>query len=109
MVFPSSVFSEILDVIPLIIFSPRLPSHLSDLRCSIMSETINRTVVLPSFCPYSTDRLRPPERMMSSTLSFTSRSNRSPRVSSTVCSTLLRSEEHTSELQSPDHLVCRLL
>ena len=22
---------------------------------------------------------------------------------------LLRSEEHTSELQSPDHLVCRLL
>src|SRR5207244_4761501 len=24
-------------------------------------------------------------------------------------STLLRSEEHTSELQSPDHLVCRLL
>src|SRR5207244_12738098 len=23
-------------------------------------------------------------------------------------STLLRSEEHTSELQSPDHLVCRL-
>src|SRR5258708_25335261 len=23
--------------------------------------------------------------------------------------TLLRSEEHTSELQSPDHLVCRLL
>src|SRR5207244_11626613 len=25
------------------------------------------------------------------------------------CSALLRSEEHTSELQSPDHLVCRLL
>src|SRR5258708_20870291 len=26
-----------------------------------------------------------------------------------VASGLLRSEEHTSELQSPDHLVCRLL
>src|SRR5258708_15054776 len=26
-----------------------------------------------------------------------------------LCSALLRSEEHTSELQSPDHLVCRLL
>src|SRR5438552_12798459 len=26
-----------------------------------------------------------------------------------VVSTRLRSEEHTSELQSPDHLVCRLL
>src|SRR5207244_11068956 len=25
------------------------------------------------------------------------------------CFALLRSEEHTSELQSPDHLVCRLL
>src|SRR5258708_11194821 len=26
-----------------------------------------------------------------------------------VCLPLSRSEEHTSELQSPDHLVCRLL
>src|SRR5258708_8135949 len=26
-----------------------------------------------------------------------------------VCRLLLGSEEHTSELQSPDHLVCRLL
>src|SRR5258708_36648827 len=25
------------------------------------------------------------------------------------CCTAMRSEEHTSELQSPDHLVCRLL
>src|SRR5258708_24205034 len=25
------------------------------------------------------------------------------------CSCVVRSEEHTSELQSPDHLVCRLL
>src|SRR5438552_12698829 len=32
----------------------------------------------------------------------------SPRPSSS-CSTKARSEEHTSELQSPDHLVCRLL
>src|SRR5258708_17893650 len=26
-----------------------------------------------------------------------------------LCCTCTRSEEHTSELQSPDHLVCRLL
>src|SRR5207244_6288302 len=26
-----------------------------------------------------------------------------------IAKTLIRSEEHTSELQSPDHLVCRLL
>src|SRR5438552_12606282 len=33
-----------------------------------------------------------------------------PRTRSTVsCSPPARSEEHTSELQSPDHLVCRLL
>src|SRR6202167_286746 len=30
-------------------------------------------------------------------------------AASTACFVLLRSEEHTSELQSPWHLVCRLL
>src|SRR5207244_3553415 len=30
-------------------------------------------------------------------------------ISLSVGGTLMRSEEHTSELQSPDHLVCRLL
>src|SRR5258708_28365131 len=32
-----------------------------------------------------------------------------PRGASTPRWSRLRSEEHTSELQSPDHLVCRLL
>src|SRR5258708_25579080 len=31
------------------------------------------------------------------------------RASRLMVSSLMRSEEHTSELQSPDHLVCRLL
>src|SRR5258708_39178279 len=31
------------------------------------------------------------------------------RFRDTGCSNTKRSEEHTSELQSPDHLVCRLL
>src|SRR5438552_14915283 len=31
------------------------------------------------------------------------------RVAAHVAVRLVRSEEHTSELQSPDHLVCRLL
>src|SRR5947208_12658156 len=43
---------------------------------------------------------------------FTSESP-SPRTTKTkskrLFSQMLRSEEHTSELQSPDHLVCRLL
>src|SRR5258708_3818027 len=32
-----------------------------------------------------------------------------PRCSGSILSHYVRSEEHTSELQSPDHLVCRLL
>src|SRR5258708_36365748 len=32
-----------------------------------------------------------------------------PRITIPVNAMLFRSEEHTSELQSPDHLVCRLL
>src|SRR5258708_14293304 len=32
-----------------------------------------------------------------------------PRVRETYSRAEIRSEEHTSELQSPDHLVCRLL
>src|SRR5438552_8733608 len=36
--------------------------------------------------------------------------SRSPRSGARAwCESRLRSEEHTSELQSPDHLVCRLL
>src|SRR5438552_9306631 len=31
------------------------------------------------------------------------------RIALVVVDSLVRSEEHTSELQSPDHLVCRLL
>src|SRR5258708_20442549 len=36
-------------------------------------------------------------------------SNSSSRTRPAALSWLVRSEEHTSELQSPDHLVCRLL
>src|SRR5258708_18862413 len=36
------------------------------------------------------------------------RSSRTPRLKPRAAA-LSRSEEHTSELQSPDHLVCRLL
>src|SRR5207244_13430017 len=32
-----------------------------------------------------------------------------PSIAGSGTSVLTRSEEHTSELQSPDHLVCRLL
>src|SRR5947208_4471321 len=57
--------------------------------------------------PYTTlfrsarEEFRP--RKASKKLFFAERASRRRRVSSK------RSEEHTSELQSPDHLVCRLL
>src|SRR5947208_10688729 len=38
-----------------------------------------------------------------------SRSSRTSQRFGKLCSGANRSEEHTSELQSPDHLVCRLL
>src|SRR5947208_12795415 len=37
------------------------------------------------------------------------KARRSPRMSHRLLTLTVRSEEHTSELQSPDHLVCRLL
>src|SRR6266568_6911651 len=41
--------------------------------------------------------------------SFTSRGGTSCELSAKDCAVPLRSEEHTSELQSQFHLVCRLL
>src|SRR5258708_13876346 len=50
-------------------------------------------------------------RKASPTGLVTSRRSRSPtfRIRAGLCVGQIRSEEHTSELQSPDHLVCRLL
>src|SRR5258708_24364361 len=57
--------------------------------------------------PYTTLFRSVPSRMASS-MSCRVASGRSPsREANSACRR--RSEEHTSELQSPDHLVCRLL
>src|SRR5258708_37547168 len=54
-----------------------------------------------------------PDRLGRAQDSLQSRTSRRGRRRSARCSRLQRilsrSEEHTSELQSPDHLVCRLL
>src|SRR5258708_26169885 len=39
----------------------------------------------------------------------TLKANQKPEIVSDTGTISVRSEEHTSELQSPDHLVCRLL
>src|SRR5258708_17162459 len=51
-----------------------------------------------------TDGLLPRPRSLSIPARAWAAANRNTRAA-----TYLRSEEHTSELQSPDHLVCRLL
>src|SRR5258708_10547976 len=57
-------------------------------------------------------RSRPPQRMPITCLRISSRASARGKSRSVRIRDLpnwLRSEEHTSELQSPDHLVCRLL
>src|SRR5207244_9528736 len=68
--------------------------------CCPMSEPLQSSaVLLGSYVPFPRYRSR---SIMQVILS--------PQASKegALCS-ILRSEEHTSELQSPDHLVCRLL
>src|SRR5947208_10338217 len=48
-------------------------------------------------------------RSCSKTRSWSTFTRRSPCATAKHLRTASRSEEHTSELQSPDHLVCRLL
>src|SRR5438552_9203839 len=59
-----------------------------------ISSMMERTPWWPPWPPRALMRMRPGSRSRSSWMTITS---------------LRRSEEHTSELQSPDHLVCRLL
>src|SRR5207244_11780875 len=92
-------------------YSPRVPPHLhsfptrrsSDLPLARLHR--RRCRVRPALRRSRPLRCRPRR---------TRRSHRSaarllPPGCSGSCSLRLRSEEHTSELQSPDHLVCRLL
>src|SRR5258708_29896957 len=53
---------------------------------------------------------RPPARRRRGTTSRTCSGSSPPATAASLPTTRCqRSEEHTSELQSPDHLVCRLL
>src|SRR5258708_13955349 len=49
------------------------------------------------------------QRFLRSSSTVLSELDNTPTVTSFGKVPLMRSEEHTSELQSPDHLVCRLL
>src|SRR5258708_24397335 len=61
--------------------------------------------------PYTTLFRSPTAATCTQISRFTATARRPTTISRTSsrCYTSERSEEHTSELQSPDHLVCRLL
>src|SRR5438552_4941460 len=63
--------------------------------------------ILPMLCATAASRASSPS---DSTLKHRTPASSARRISATLLPTPeKRSEEHTSELQSPDHLVCRLL
>src|SRR2546422_7587596 len=72
-----------------------LPSDLDILRCCV-----SRTVP----CRYTVENGRSPRKWYPAMIIRATQKN---RISGAV--TIVRSEEHTSELQSRLHLVCRLL
>src|SRR5207244_12513309 len=62
----------------------------------------------PSGCGSGSSRTRSRSTSSASVSTLSTTCSASPAASS-AAPFFLRSEEHTSELQSPDHLVCRLL
>src|SRR5207244_13541420 len=74
---------------------------------------------IPTLFPYTTLFRSPPYRSAKWDHGFDRPANEAPTLRRQQChgrgefpnerSAAMRSEEHTSELQSPDHLVCRLL
>src|SRR5207244_6132095 len=80
--------------------------HFSAIRCVLHADCTGANMLVDGDPPtvvamidFTLALLGPPETDISFALWVTGRSEQ-PAV---------RSEEHTSELQSPDHLVCRLL
>src|SRR5258708_18673116 len=61
---------------------------------------------IPTEASHTPAKEKAPARLRTSTKRSGSIPSRGPQTRGRL---LLRSEEHTSELQSPDHLVCRLL
>src|SRR5438552_8119814 len=80
--------------------SPREGVPTKGLSLPAASEAETASLILPKGKRRETPSVSPPRSL--TYLSFRGAPRREPALS-------YRSEEHTSELQSPDHLVCRLL
>src|SRR5947208_8923516 len=85
------------------LFRSSRPPRWGGARASGLPAVCRRRAAAPATCPAgSRDR-----RLPAGTARFPAGTTEgTPRRGSSAAS---RSEEHTSELQSPDHLVCRLL
>src|SRR5690348_11397289 len=98
---------------PTITSAPVLPLVMRSVVCRIATNSSNPLPALPSastatftVAPLSSMKTRPTRFAVATP----SESNRPSRLSTSwPPAALPRSEEHTSELQSPVHLVCRLL
>src|SRR5690348_17573130 len=87
---------------------PSFRTFLQDAQIGINPR--NTFTSLRAFCNSSLLRLSSSSRFLRRSIScFKSKAEDTRARSSTLLTGLLRSEEHTSELQSPVHLVCRLL
>src|SRR5258708_695613 len=87
---------------------PRLPAD----GCFFFNDTATTEIYplpLHDALPISPTRPTPPPPLEPVPVSSPAVTPPPPPASPALRSTSARSEEHTSELQSPDHLVCRLL
>src|SRR5258708_22234139 len=68
-----------------------------------------RSTLFPYTTLFRSCQVAPSSRLISTREIPRSPPKATPRTAIPLATGLPRSEEHTSELQSPDHLVCRLL
>src|SRR5207244_9128926 len=81
------------------------------LAASIAVQRTTANLAISDGCTVTNPRLtqRRAPLMVGARACVKGRRGSSSNTVTTPSTVLLRSEEHTSELQSPDHLVCRLL
>src|SRR5207244_11263200 len=103
----SRCYSLLLLFLPAILTSP--PAPLFPYTTLFRSEQIAETFVFQAVPCDLFDKIGCARLSLDSRVAFDENQNRRGNPARVGHSRFYRSEEHTSELQSPDHLVCRLL
>src|SRR5207244_5010981 len=103
------------NLVPVFLFNNPVPTNIYTLSLhdalpiSLQTSRFERVISLEPRTPHQPEKL---QKLSKNECFFTPPVFRVNQKSWNLChlkSTECRSEEHTSELQSPDHLVCRLL